>query len=414
MTRTEPSVPADPGCHSGHRSRPPDECGAAALLCGGRRRRADRRRGEGLEPRAAGALRLHGARGAVLAADAYREHLDELPDIGRATVAALAGVPARRRRRAGDGRAPRCDPRRADGYPAARPRSVERHPGLSWSRPGLGEPPDRGPLQRHRRGQRRGVVRRHPRERPERRRPRRRARRGPPVLRLALDAARLRLPPAPGPRGRRRRLRRRALRDGRPGRPASDPPSRRARRGRRRLLGRPTVQAAGPDRGQRRARPRRGAGRRAGRARGDRGRGSTSASLDGRPPGEAASAVCSRTTRRSRWRGSSCGSSGRSARARTRTTSSGSTTASASGWSRRGRSRNCRTSRPSPSGICRSIWSNANLKDAVAGVPSTLGWSIIQRVLRAIIYTHLQTTGLPGPGGHGDDPPPRRAGPTST
>jgi phosphohistidine swiveling domain-containing protein len=45
------------------------------------------------------------------------------------------------------------------------------------------------------------------------------------------------------------------------------------------------------------------------------------------------------------------------------------------------------------------IWSNANLKDAVAGVPSTLGWSIIQRVLRSILYTHLQTTGYQVPNG---------------
>ena len=45
------------------------------------------------------------------------------------------------------------------------------------------------------------------------------------------------------------------------------------------------------------------------------------------------------------------------------------------------------------------VWSNANLKDAVAGVPSTLGWSIIQRILRGIIYTHLQTTGYQIPEG---------------
>jgi pyruvate,water dikinase len=45
------------------------------------------------------------------------------------------------------------------------------------------------------------------------------------------------------------------------------------------------------------------------------------------------------------------------------------------------------------------IWSNANLKDAVAGVPSTLGWSVIQRVLRNILYTHLQVTGYQVPAG---------------
>ena len=45
------------------------------------------------------------------------------------------------------------------------------------------------------------------------------------------------------------------------------------------------------------------------------------------------------------------------------------------------------------------IWSNANLKDAVAGVPSTLGWSVIQRTLRSILYTHLQATGYHVPEG---------------
>ena len=45
------------------------------------------------------------------------------------------------------------------------------------------------------------------------------------------------------------------------------------------------------------------------------------------------------------------------------------------------------------------IWSNANLKDAVAGVPSTLGWSVIQGVLRSIIFTHLQATGYRVPEG---------------
>jgi pyruvate,water dikinase len=45
------------------------------------------------------------------------------------------------------------------------------------------------------------------------------------------------------------------------------------------------------------------------------------------------------------------------------------------------------------------IWSNANLKDAVAGVPSTLGWSIIQPVLRSIVYTYVQVTGYQVPEG---------------
>jgi pyruvate,water dikinase len=45
------------------------------------------------------------------------------------------------------------------------------------------------------------------------------------------------------------------------------------------------------------------------------------------------------------------------------------------------------------------IWSNANLKDAVAGVPSVLGYSVLQQILRAIIYTHVQQVGYPVPGG---------------
>jgi rifampicin phosphotransferase len=45
------------------------------------------------------------------------------------------------------------------------------------------------------------------------------------------------------------------------------------------------------------------------------------------------------------------------------------------------------------------IWSNGNLKDAVAGVPSALGYSVIQPVLRSILYTYLQELGHPVPAG---------------
>jgi len=41
------------------------------------------------------------------------------------------------------------------------------------------------------------------------------------------------------------------------------------------------------------------------------------------------------------------------------------------------------------------IWSNANLKDAVAGVPTVFGWSITQPLLRAILYTHIGRIGYP-------------------
>ncbi|MGE3913949.1 MAG: PEP/pyruvate-binding domain-containing protein, partial [Chloroflexota bacterium] len=41
------------------------------------------------------------------------------------------------------------------------------------------------------------------------------------------------------------------------------------------------------------------------------------------------------------------------------------------------------------------IWSNGNLKDAVAGVPSALGYSLLQPVLRTILYTYLQALGYP-------------------
>lgn len=45
------------------------------------------------------------------------------------------------------------------------------------------------------------------------------------------------------------------------------------------------------------------------------------------------------------------------------------------------------------------IWSNANLKDAVAGVPSALGFSILQPILRAILYTHVEQVGYVVPAG---------------
>jgi pyruvate,water dikinase len=45
------------------------------------------------------------------------------------------------------------------------------------------------------------------------------------------------------------------------------------------------------------------------------------------------------------------------------------------------------------------IWSNGNLKDAVAGVPSTLGYSMLQPILRSILYTYLQELGRPIPDG---------------
>ena len=45
------------------------------------------------------------------------------------------------------------------------------------------------------------------------------------------------------------------------------------------------------------------------------------------------------------------------------------------------------------------IWSNANLKDAVAGVPSVMGYSVLQPILREIVYTHVQQVGYPVPEG---------------
>ena len=45
------------------------------------------------------------------------------------------------------------------------------------------------------------------------------------------------------------------------------------------------------------------------------------------------------------------------------------------------------------------IWSNANLKDAVAGVPTTFGWSVTQEVLRAILYAAVDALGYRVPSG---------------
>lgn len=45
------------------------------------------------------------------------------------------------------------------------------------------------------------------------------------------------------------------------------------------------------------------------------------------------------------------------------------------------------------------VWSNGNLKDAVAGVPSALGYSILQPILRTILFTHAERIGYPVPAG---------------
>jgi pyruvate,water dikinase len=45
------------------------------------------------------------------------------------------------------------------------------------------------------------------------------------------------------------------------------------------------------------------------------------------------------------------------------------------------------------------IWSNANLKDALAGVPTTFGWSVTQEVLRPILYAAVQALGYRVPPG---------------
>ena len=45
------------------------------------------------------------------------------------------------------------------------------------------------------------------------------------------------------------------------------------------------------------------------------------------------------------------------------------------------------------------VWSNANLKDAVAGVPSSLGYSVLQPILRSSLYTYLQELGYAIPPG---------------
>ncbi len=45
------------------------------------------------------------------------------------------------------------------------------------------------------------------------------------------------------------------------------------------------------------------------------------------------------------------------------------------------------------------VWSNANLKDAVAGVQSTLGWSVLQDALRYILHAPQDAVGYPVPPG---------------
>ncbi len=45
------------------------------------------------------------------------------------------------------------------------------------------------------------------------------------------------------------------------------------------------------------------------------------------------------------------------------------------------------------------IWSNANLKDAVAGVQSTLSWSVIKYVISYVLHTSLPLAGYPVPEG---------------
>src|SRR5262249_16135429 len=45
------------------------------------------------------------------------------------------------------------------------------------------------------------------------------------------------------------------------------------------------------------------------------------------------------------------------------------------------------------------IWSNTNLGEVIPGVPSTLAWSLIQTILRGILFASPEAAGYPLPRG---------------